>query len=110
MSDTAPSSLTSANFDGVASRGVVVVDFWAVWCGPCQRQAPVFEKVAQQLGQYARFAKVDIDAEPQLAARFRVTSIPTLMVLKDGVPVDGSVGLTSEEALAAMVRRALGIA
>ncbi|MEA9391430.1 thioredoxin TrxC [Acerihabitans sp. TG2] len=66
----------------------VVVDFWAPWCGPCVGFAPVFEAVAVERGNTVRFVKVNTEAEPQLATRFAIRSIPTMMMFKHGKPVD----------------------
>lgn len=66
----------------------VVVDFWAPWCGPCINFAPVFENVAEERSKQMRFIKVNTEAEPQLSARFRIRSIPTLMLFKQGKMVD----------------------
>ena len=62
----------------------IVADFWATWCGPCRAMAPVFERAAQELEPSARFIKVDVDAEPHLAAEFGVRGVPALLVFKDG--------------------------
>jgi thioredoxin 1 len=88
MSDTKQKSevtnLTTAAFDEyVGQEGLTVVDFWASWCGPCIQMAPQFEKAAELRPDY-HFAKVNVDEEPQLAAKFQVSSIPTLAVLRDG--------------------------
>ncbi|MCV9880466.1 thioredoxin TrxC [Brenneria izbisi] len=66
----------------------IVVDFWAPWCGPCINFAPVFESVAQERSEKIRFIKVNTESEPQLSARFRIRSIPTLMLFKQGQLVD----------------------
>jgi len=79
-------ALTDADFDAVAmaTDRPMVVDFWAAWCGPCQMMAPAFKQAAQQLGQGALLVKVDTDANPQLAQRFAIRSIPTLGKIVQG--------------------------
>ena len=101
-------SLTDPQFDAAVASGVCVVDFWATWCGPCRMMAPIFESVAAEMaGRPVKFFRVDVDEAPASAGRFGVQSIPTLLVLKDGVESDVSVGVTPPAKLRKMVEAAL---
>jgi thioredoxin 1 len=93
--------LTAADFDATIRDGVTLVDFWAPWCGPCRMQIPVLEQVASRLGSRARVAKVNVDQYPELAGRFQITGIPTLLLFKAGRLVREFVGLQSAPALVA---------
>ena len=97
--------LTEQNFDSAVASGVCVVDFWAPWCGPCRMQGPIFESVAAET-EGAKFFKVNVDEAPAFAGRFVVQSIPTILVVRDGVKADVRVGLTAAAALKAMVAAA----
>ena len=101
-------NLSDSSFDSDTSSGVCVVDFWAPWCGPCRMMGPIFESVAQELeGKPVRFFRLNVDEAPAAAARFGIQSIPTLLVLKDGLETDVRVGVTPPAALKAMVESAL---
>ena len=90
--------ITTANFETevLKSEKPVLIDFWATWCGPCMRQGPVVEELAEE--GYA-VGKVDVDQNMELAQQFRVVSIPTLILFKNGAEVQRFVGLTSKEDL-----------
>lgn len=98
-------TLTDKNFSKETDKGVVLVDFWATWCPPCQMQGPVIESLDAEMGDKVKFTKLDVDANPGVAAAFQVMSIPTLLVKKDGGVVDKLVGLHMKEQLAAVLNR-----
>ena len=87
------------SFELVKSKGITLVDFWAQWCGPCLMQTPILEKLAESLNGAINIAKVNIDQAPELAQRFSITTIPTLMLFKDGVEVKKLIGLHNQEEL-----------
>ena len=95
--------LTKDNFDSVTSSGIVLVDFWATWCGPCRMQAPILEELDEQLGGNVKICKLDVDDEPAIAQRFGVMSIPTLMVFRNGEMISKEVGVHTVEQLMTML-------
>lgn len=96
-------ALTKDNFSQSVQSGVSLVDFWAPWCGPCKMQLPIVEELSGELEGQAVIAKINVDEEPELASQFGVMSIPTLILFKDGQPVDKMVGLQSKDALKAKI-------
>ncbi len=99
--------LTTGAFEKVTSQGVpVLIDFWAPWCGPCRMQGPILDEVAKGAGSKAIIAKVNVDEEPSLAAKFGIQSIPTLLVLKEGQILQRMVGLQSAQLLASALQKA----
>jgi len=99
---------TSETFEqAIAGDLVVLVDFWAPWCGPCRMIAPVIEEIAAEFDGRAVVGKVDVDEEPGLAQRFGVMSIPTLIVLKGGKVAEQAVGARGKADVAAMISRHL---
>ena len=97
--------IKTAEFDSFIAEGTTLVDFWAIWCGPCRMQAPILEQLDGELGGSVKIGKVDVDEEPELARRFAVMSIPTLIAFKDGKLIEKRVGVTD----AAGLKNMLGI-
>lgn len=98
--------LTGDNFSEVTGRaGMVLVDFWASWCGPCRMFAPVYDRVSDEHPDVV-FGKVDTQAQPELAGAFGISSIPTLMIVRDGVVLYSQPGALPEQALEQLIGRA----
>ena len=92
-------TLTKDNFEKEIKESdkVVLIDFWATWCGPCKMIAPIIEEIAEEFSDEVKVCKVNIDDEPSLATKFGITSIPTLLVIKNGEVVKTSVGYIPKE-------------
>lgn len=97
-------NVTDTNFSEETSKGLVLVDFWAPWCGPCKMLAPVLDELDSRMGDEAKITKVNVDENPETAAKFGVMSIPTLLVIKDGSVVDTLVGVKPIDALEGVLR------
>lgn len=94
----------AANFDEFIKDGVVVVDFWAAWCGPCRMLAPVFDEVAAKLTT-VKFGKVNVDEAPELAKAYKIMSIPNVCIFKNGELVDRVIGLCDEDELSQVIEK-----
>ncbi len=95
------------NFNDTIANGVTLVDFWAEWCGPCRMQLPILEEVSEEIGERATVGKINVDHELELAQRFGVQSIPTLILFKDGEIIDKMVGVQAKETLVDKINKAL---
>ena len=97
-------TLTQENHDETIKDGIVLIDFWAAWCGPCRQFAPVYERSSDKHGDVT-FAKVDTEDQPELAQRYDVQAIPTLVIYRDGIPIFGQPGALPEASLEDLLRQ-----
>ena len=101
-------AITDSNFDALLAEGKpMVVDFWATWCGPCRKIGPYIEELAETYGDRAIIGKVDVDENDQLAIRFGIRNIPTILFLRNGEIVDKQVGAAPKAALEAKLQSIL---
>lgn len=101
-------TITQENFtqEVLQSSDIVIVDFWATWCGPCKMFAPIIDEIADENHPGLKVGKINVDDQPDLAGQYRVMSIPTLLVFKGGKVVGTSVGVQSKKAVLDMVEKA----
>lgn len=97
--------LTKENFEEevLKSEKPVLIDFWASWCMPCKMMSPVFDEVAEEKNSEAKFCKVNVDKESEIAAKYNVMSIPTFVLIKDGKELDRTVGVQEKHKIARML-------
>ena len=107
MSDLIP-VVEAGDFETVTKTGVVLVDFFAAWCGPCRMQLPILERIVPDFEGKVKFIKVDTDRAQNIAVQFGVQSIPTLVILKDGSKAVQFVGVQQAEAIKAALEKVLG--
>ncbi len=106
---TSPITLTDSNFNEmVVKYPLLVVDFWAPWCGPCRMVSPVIEQLATELAGKVVFGKLNVDENPKVAGTFGILSIPTISIFKNGKPVDGFVGAVPKTQIQARILAQLG--
>ncbi len=98
-------SISDAQFETevLKSKGLVLVDFWAEWCGPCRQLGPVLEEVSKEMGDKVAIFKMNVDESPNTAAQYGIRSIPTMFLFKDGKQIDVKVGLNSKASLVSWI-------
>ncbi|ALS00778.1 thioredoxin [Enterococcus silesiacus] len=100
--------ITDKDFSTETDNGLVLIDFWATWCGPCRMQSPILEQLSEEYDESeVKIAKMDVDENPETPASFGIMSIPTLLLKKDGEVVEKAVGVHSKEQLRAMIDKYL---
>ena len=99
--------ITNENFEEkvLQAQNKVLLDFWATWCGPCRMMAPIVEEIAEEKEGVLKVAKVNVDEEPDLAAKFGIVSIPTLVLMRDGQIADVMIGYRPKDAVLAFIEK-----
>ena len=100
-------NLTNGNFDETIKQGIILIDFFATWCGPCRMLSPIMEELAKDMENKVKIAKLDIEAQEDIASKYQVTSVPTLILFKDGKEFDRLVGLRDIEDIKKFISKAL---
>jgi thioredoxin 1 len=91
--------LTDKNFDKTIKKDIVLIDFWAIWCGPCRIQSPIIDEIAAEIGQKALICKMDVDKNGKTPDRFNVRYIPTILIFRDGVLIQRLTGVQEKQTL-----------
>lgn len=102
-------TITNENFENevIKSDKPVLIDFWAIWCGPCRMVAPIIEKIATEYKDKVKVGKINVDEQNELATKYKIMSIPTLIVFKNGQIVESVMGARSKESIAEMLNKHL---
>lgn len=97
--------VSDATFSALSAKGLVLVDFWAAWCGPCKAIAPKLEEIANELGDKVSILKLNVDENPETTAKFQIRSIPSLILFKEGQVVDQIMGNMAKEQLLSFIAK-----
>jgi thioredoxin 1 len=97
--------VSDAEFNQAIQSGLVLVDFWAAWCGPCKAIAPKLEEIGREMSGVVKILKMDVDQNPRTPGQFGIRGIPTLILFKDGQPVDQVMGNVPKEDLVALIKK-----
>ena len=107
-SQAAPVALTDADFATQTASGVILVDFWAPWCGPCRAIGPVLEEIAQEYDGRLKVVKVNVDESPEVSRKYGIRSIPSLLFIQGGAVKESRIGTMPKAQLAAFIDRNMG--